>query len=222
MSFQPSPTLPFALAGEEMLLLADRALFWPRQRTLFLADPHFGKGATFRQLGLAVPDDTAGELTRLTGLLAQTDARRLVILGDLLHARTGATSVLFESLGTWRSRLPNLEIILIRGNHDRHAGDPPEGLGIMARHGPLILKPFACSHEPVELPGYHVLAGHLHPSFRLHDRQGISLCSPCFWGRPGCSILPAFGSFTGTQAVHPEPGDRIFLLGPGQIMEVNS
>ena len=30
-------------AGEELLLLPERLVWWKRERTLFMADPHFGK-----------------------------------------------------------------------------------------------------------------------------------------------------------------------------------
>ena len=37
------------LAGERVVLMADRALYWPRFTTLFVADAHFGKAATFER-----------------------------------------------------------------------------------------------------------------------------------------------------------------------------
>jgi DNA ligase-associated metallophosphoesterase len=219
-SIAVADSLALSLAGEQVELFADRALYWPREKTLFIADPHFGKAGTFGRLGFAVPDDTIEELARFSRLLLRTTAGRLVILGDLLHARAGATARLFDLLRGWRQRHEAVEMILGRGNHDQSAGDPPRELNLRTVGAPLILEPFACSHLPEEIPGHHVLAGHVHPSFSLRDKNGRSLRSPCFWGRPTCTILPAFGSFTGTEPVHPEPDDRIFILGPGQIVEV--
>ena len=37
-----------SVAGEQLLLLGERAVYWERTRTLFVADPHFGKAAAFR------------------------------------------------------------------------------------------------------------------------------------------------------------------------------
>ncbi len=56
-----------------------------------------------------------------------------------------------------------------------------------------------------------VICGHLHPSFRIKGpaRQRITL--PCFWLRPGCLVLPAFGSFTGSHPVTTRPGDLVLL-----------
>ncbi|HAV61772.1 MAG TPA: DEAD/DEAH box helicase [Verrucomicrobiales bacterium] len=209
------------LAGEPVLLLADRALCWPREATLFLADPHFGKGTAFRRSGIAVPDDTGEELERLTGLITSHQARRLVVLGDLLHARAGATERLHADLARWRAAHPSLEVILIRGNHDLRAGDPRPTFVDRVVSGPATIGPFDCCHEPRQTPGRHVLAGHLHPGFALSGRTGHSLRSPCFWLRPGLAVLPAFGAFTGLSMVDVEPGDRIILADVGQVREIN-
>lgn len=58
--------LRLAIAGEPMLLLADRALYWPARQRLLIADLHLGKGTTFRSAGIAVPSGgTAHDLARL-------------------------------------------------------------------------------------------------------------------------------------------------------------
>lgn len=80
------------LAGERVELLAERALHWPRARTLFVADVHLGKTAAFRAGGVPLPGGTtAADLARLSAVLAATCAERLVVLGDLLHAAAGRT-----------------------------------------------------------------------------------------------------------------------------------
>jgi hypothetical protein len=37
------------VAGEKLGLFAERAIYWPARSTLLVADPHFGKAATFRR-----------------------------------------------------------------------------------------------------------------------------------------------------------------------------
>ena len=44
-----------ALCGERVVLRVERALFWPAQATLFVADVHLGKAATFRAGGVPLP-----------------------------------------------------------------------------------------------------------------------------------------------------------------------
>src|SRR3982074_1557313 len=50
--------LTIELAGEEIILLPERAIYWPRAETLFVADTHWGKDATFRAAAIAVPGGT--------------------------------------------------------------------------------------------------------------------------------------------------------------------
>ena len=50
--------LTIDIAGTRLLLLADRAAYWPEQKTLLVADVHFGKAGTYRALGQPVPAGT--------------------------------------------------------------------------------------------------------------------------------------------------------------------
>ena len=78
------------IAGEQLVLLPERAAYWRRVQTLLVADPHFGKAAAFRAAGVPVPrGTTTGSLARLDAALARTGATRIVFLGDFLHARVG-------------------------------------------------------------------------------------------------------------------------------------
>jgi metallophosphoesterase superfamily enzyme len=43
---------------------------------------------------------------------------------------------------------------------------------------------------------------------------------PCFWLTPRTAVLPAFGSFTGSAAVVPSPGDRVFVVADGEVLPV--
>ncbi len=102
-----------------LILLPERAVFEPQSRTLFIADPHFGKASSFRALGQPVPRGTTAENLRRLGALADAhDARRLVVLGDFLHSRTGRTQSLFARLREWRAARPALDCVVVRGNHD--------------------------------------------------------------------------------------------------------
>lgn len=213
-------SIEIELAGEKVRLLADRALFWPREQTLFIADPHFGKGTTFRRFGLAVPDDTSTELQRLSNLLKATEARQLIILGDFLHARAGSTNQLFDQLIDWRSRHASVAVNLIEGNHDRTAGPLSKELDFKTVTNPIDLGPFNCRHEPEKSSEKHVLSGHVHPAISIRDRNGTSLRSSCFWVQTTITVLPAFGSFTGTEIIQPADEDRVFVVGEDSIFSL--
>ena len=135
--------------GETLWLLPERAVYWPRGGALIVADVHFGKAATFRAGGIPVPGGTtAAMLRRLSAALDATAAARLLILGDLLHARAGRAPHTLEQVAAWRATRSALHITLIRGNHDSRAGDPPGDWGVEWLDAPVVESPFVWLHEP--------------------------------------------------------------------------
>ncbi|TBV08341.1 ligase-associated DNA damage response endonuclease PdeM [Phytopseudomonas dryadis] len=217
------PELQVEIAGERLLLLADKALYWPAAEALLIADLHIGKAATYRALGQPVPHGTtAGNLQRLDALLARYPCRRLILLGDFLHARQAQGAATLAALRRWRERHAGLDIVLVRGNHDRRAGDPAAALAIETLAEPCLLGPFALQHEPTPHPSHHVLAGHLHPVFRLRGRGRQQLRLPCFCLDEGVTLLPAFGAFTGGMAIHAAPGRRLYGVLDGGVWPLTS
>jgi DNA ligase-associated metallophosphoesterase len=209
------------LAGESVLLMAERALFWPGGSALLIADPHIGKAASFRAAAIAVPEGgTASDLSRLDAALVRSGARRLFVLGDLAHARAGFAPAVLDAVGAWRDRWRGLEILLVRGNHDLRAGDPPEAWGFTSVDEPHHEGPFALCHYPETPAEGYVLAGHLHPAVALGGpgRQRERL--PCFLFGRRRGILPAFGSFTGAATVRPTAGERVFVVAGDEVLQV--
>jgi uncharacterized protein len=209
-------------AGERLELSKDRAIHWPRRRTLIIADPHFGKAAAFRHRGVPVPAGTTQtDVDRLTKLLRLFSAERLVVLGDFLHARAGRAESTMATLARWRQEHRSLEVLLVRGNHDLKAGDPPAEWNFTCADEPLMEDPFAWCHEPRAAKGSFVVAGHIHPCAVLHDVDGSTARVACFHFARRVAILPAFGTFTGTHPVRPRSGDRVFAVGP-EVIELRT
>src|SRR5690349_11647492 len=211
------------ISGEEIYLLAERALWWPNASTLVVADLHWGKASTFRAAGIPIPiGTTSDDLARLDSALTRTGARRMVVLGDLFHAKAGriASHTLAE-LRRWRSLAAPVEILLVRGNHDRHAGDPPNDLRINCVNAPAFVPPFVLRHEPAVSPEGYTLAGHLHPGIVLAGPALQPERLPCFWLTPHGAVLPAFGSFTGSASIVPGPEDRIFVVAEQDVIAVS-
>lgn len=209
------------LAGEPVHLLAGHAVWWPAGATVFVADVHLGKAATFRARGIPVPGGTTQDnLARLTALLHGLPARRLVVLGDFLHAAEAHTPTLRTALAAWRDQHAAVDMVLVRGNHDSHAGDPPPGLGIAVVDEPWCAGPFACCHHPQGHTSHHVLAGHVHPATVLWGPGRDALRLPCFAVAPRLTLLPAFGSFTGAATLPPQADRRLFAVGGGRVWPV--
>ena len=208
-------------SGEHLVLLAERAVFWPRRATLFVADLHLGKDASFRKHGIPVPQGIGREdLERLSDILRQVNAGRLVFLGDLVHASSGLTPSTIGTVAGWRSGQPDLHIVLVRGNHDRSAGDPPPEWKIECVSEPEEDPPFLLHHAPPERANpFPALAGHLHPAVTLVGAANTHMTLPCFWMRANTLVLPAFTGFSGRPRIAPEVGDRFFVAGEGQVVE---
>lgn len=212
-----------SLLGQTLCLLPERVIFWEERRSLLVADAHWGKAATFRAGGIPVPGGTTrAGLHRLTRALERTGADAIVFLGDFLHARAGRAAGTLRTLAAWREGYPRLDLLLIRGNHDREAGDPPEDLGVRCVDAPLREGPFLLAHHPTGSPSSYGIAGHLHPTVRLTGRARERQRLPCFWFAPHGLVLPAFGEFTGGANIHPASGDRIFVVAGDAVIEITA
>jgi DNA ligase-associated metallophosphoesterase len=209
-------SLEVLLGGEPMLLLADRALYWPARRRLLLADLHLGKADTFRAAGIALPrGGTALDLSRISTLVAATDAEAVWVLGDMLHGRTDLSSWR-SAWQDFRSRHPRLSIAVVAGNHDRalqQAGLDIELLGDDVHDGPFVLR-----HAPARDRRGHVLCGHVHPVLKLPGQSR----TPAFWLQSGCTVLPAFSAFTGGQPLRLDDGDIAVLCNGQALVAVGS
>jgi len=208
--------------GESLDLLPDRAVFWPNEKTLYIADTHFGKAATFRKVGIPVSEHTTEEdCLRLSKLVETTGAGKLIILGDFLHARTGRAQPVRNLLFDWRNQHKELSIVLIRGNHDQQSGDPWPELHIDCMPDPTEAESWDLRHLPVECPTRPYMAGHLHPGYRLSGTSRDTLRSPCWVVGEDRLILPSFGGFTGLKNVTLEPYEKLYLTNGKEIISIS-
>lgn len=208
------------LAGDSVMLLPEKAVYWPGERTLIVADIHFGKAAAFRSLGVPVPRGTTTQnLLALDRLLATYPATRIVFLGDFLHSRAAHANATLDAMAEWRARNAGLSLLLVRGNHDIRAGDPSAILNIDMVDEPFDAGPFSfCHHPDIAADGY-IFAGHVHPVFRITTRHE-TVRLPCFLVGARRMILPSFGAFTGGYVIEPVGGERVFVATEVQVHPV--
>ena len=198
-------------AGEEMILLPERAVWWPRQEALILADVHFGKSATFRAHGIPVPEGESQEdLIRISQLLERYPARRLVVAGDFFHSAAPLMPWLDDLLREWLEKL-GPELTLVRGNHD------PVRFHEIEMTTVLQLGPFLVIHDPAAAPaGRPSIAGHLHPLCRI-GRTGRASRVPCFVQTGSVLTVPAFGTFTSGSLVQHDKRASFFPVASGKV-----
>jgi DNA ligase-associated metallophosphoesterase len=206
------------ILGVDLRLLFDRGVYWSDQRTLFVADTHFGKDATFRHHGIGVPTGgTDGTLAAVGRMLRQTAAMRLVILGDMFHARSSLAADVKASVENFFADHDTVEFVLVRGNHDAHVGALPSDWPVEVVDPGTSIGRVGLNHDPSDPVGDHdlMLCGHVHPSIRVPDVGKLA----CFHLSGRSLVLPAIGQFTGTYAVTLGPQDRAWLVAENEVIE---
>ena len=223
-TFINSPhSLAVSIDGIDFRLFAKRGLYWPQQRTLFIADTHFGKEATFRSQGVAVPrGSTQGTLTTIAQMISESNASRLILLGDMFHARSSISKDIRESLDSFFAAQPQLRFTLVLGNHDRGIRTLPTSWPIEIVDSGTSIDSVSISHLPQEpSPSTNLLlCGHLHPAYRFSSTMDSVGKLPCFWLSNRQFVLPAIGEFTGTHVIRPSKSDQTWVIADDQILRV--
>ena len=210
----------------DIRLLPGRAAVVTASQTLLVADLHLGKAAAFRRAGIPVPEGSAQhDLARLERLVAEQFVKRLVVLGDLFHAKGGCTDRVFEEFREFRRRIAGVECLLVLGNHDRGVGRIPRDLGLDACLPVLDEPPFYFVHEPASVVaparrGQFAIGGHLHPKLAIRSPGGDRIADRCFVAEPSLLVLPAFGSFTGGHLVAPAAERRLWIARDDAVVDV--
>jgi DNA ligase-associated metallophosphoesterase len=184
-----------ALQVGGVALVADGAgaLYWPEEGALIVADLHFEKGSSFAARRVFLPPyDTAVTLAQLGRLIARYAPRAVVALGDSFHDGGGPARLAPSDRAALTALQRGRDWIWIAGNHDP---DPHDGIGgAFARS--LALGSLLFRHEPRPQAEDGEIAGHLHPSARVH-RRGRTMTRRCFASDGRRLVMPAFGAYTG-------------------------
>ena len=210
--------LSITFGNVPLRLLPEHAVWNSESGIVWIADFHIGKEQTFRRSGFPVPDLLSDDLARLSRILDRTSARQLVILGDLLHSRSSLSPKLSQEFASWRERHAAVEMLLVRGNHDFHAGDPPSEWQLQCVDAPSLSGELILTHYPLFDAQSFNLAGHLHPKFRMRSRAE-DLKLPCFLMRRQTLVLPAYGQFIDHGTIVPDVEDDIYVVAEGVVLQ---
>lgn len=189
---------------------------------LIISDPHFGKTGHFRKSGIYVPQQSfKADLHRLLEVIQFFKPETLLINGDLFHSSLNKEITYFNR---WRETFSDIEMILIRGNHDRFRTQFYTDLNITVKEDYWQKKSFTFIHDtespmPVN-PDNYIFAGHIHPGIRIHGTGRQSVMIPCFYFGEKSAVLPAFGNFTGLAAIRPQENDLIFAVTEKEVIRL--
>jgi DNA ligase-associated metallophosphoesterase len=210
--------MDIVLNGEELSLLPEKAIYWPKKNLLLIADVHLGKVEHFRKAGLAVPAE-AGEANYhvLQELILEHNPERIIFLGDLFHSDYNYDWELFTDFLESHN---HVSFELIMGNHDILHRSQYDRTGMILHREQLIIESFLLTHDPVEHGEYYNLCGHIHPCYKMRGKSRQYLRLPCFYFGLQGGILPALGSFTGMHPVTIQDGDHVYVIADDQIIQV--
>jgi DNA ligase-associated metallophosphoesterase len=206
--------------GEQMELLPQKAVFWGRERILFLADVHLGKVNHFRRSGIPVPPKAnERNLELIIDLVNLTKPDRVICLGDLFHSHYNPE---WEVFGELVKHFVKISFELVLGNHDIMSEQQYVRKGIVVHHT-LRIAPFIFTHHPLEEADteFYNLSGHLHPGVNMRGKARQSVTLPCFYFGENRGLLPAFGTFTGMARIYPKKNDRVFVIVEEKIIEIH-
>jgi uncharacterized protein len=203
--------------GEVLQLFPEKAIFWPKEQILLVADLHLGKINHFRKSGIAVPSKANDKnIEALVELLWRVKPLRVICLGDLFHSHYNPE---WEVFGELIKHFSNISFELVMGNHDIMSEMQYVRKGIKV-FDTLQIGNFLLTHHPLEVipPDVYNLYGHIHPGVLLQGKGKQSVTLPCFYFGQRQGVLPAFGMFTGLARIQPRKEEKIFVIAENKVI----
>lgn len=225
----PVSFTPLEFAGEELVLVQGRALYWPREQALLVADLHLEKASFFARHGQMLPPyDSRETLERVALAIGETGARRVFTLGDNFHDAAGADRLEPHAAGMLDALVRATEWVWVTGNHDvDKQGRTAEAKAGGTLVGETEVSGIILRHQAKRGETRPELSGHYHPRLKVtvRERHIRRPCAVIGSDSQGCDrmILPAYGALTGgMDAGAPEilkalqPADRIDAVLPAK------
>jgi DNA ligase-associated metallophosphoesterase len=216
----------FTVKKQQLWLSADRTIFWEEEKALIVSDMHFGKTGHFRKAGIAIPQGVYKEdLQRLVEQIQYFQPMKLIIVGDLFHSDANKELQFFQK---WRDDLSDLNIQLVKGNHDILSESWYSTMNISTHKHSLKINGFCFQHDmgncQQQSDGGSIeysFSGHIHPGIRFAGAGKQALKFPCFYFTNEFCILPAFSKFTGVALIEPKRGEAVFAIVNNSLIHCN-
>jgi len=139
-------------------------------------------------------------------------------VGDLFHAEYNKDLDEFKS---WLTQFNNLNIKLIKGNHDRLSDKVYQQFNIEVfnkNYTENLLK-FVHDFDNIEKE-YFVISGHTHPGVFIKGKGKQRIKLPCYQVTKQQLILPAFSLFTGLNTKNAPENCKNYCFTNDGIFEV--
>jgi len=215
----------FYFRDQHLWLSHERVIFWEDEKALIVSDTHFGKTGHFRKSGIGVPQQVFLEdLQRLFALIQFYKPEQLIVVGDFFHSNANKENLLFEK---WRNDVSQLEILLVKGNHDILHTDWYKKSNVqLFSNQPLRINNLAFMHDYADIKNHpqhadaYFFTGHLHPGIHIRGKSRQSLSFPCFYFGDEFAVLPAFSKFSGLALIEKKKTDTVFAIANNDLIQV--
>lgn len=211
------------VTGEPCVILRD---------TVVIADLHIGIETEYFRNGIRLPSQTQKMVTRIDNIIEETQARRVVIAGDVKHQVPGITQQENREVPDFLKHLTyKVDVALIPGNHDGGISSIlPNKVALQPTEGLLLGDTFITHGHAWPswefLEAKYMVIGHTHPLIEFRDKLGYRWLEQVWirasldeaairekYGRvesvPELIIMPAFNPFAGGIAMNREySGDQ--------------
>ncbi|MGC8663648.1 MAG: metallophosphoesterase [Thermoplasmata archaeon] len=203
-----------------MHVMNERAMFEDSHKYLIISDLHLGLERSLEEKGFKVPDQYDSLLNRIFELAEITDARGLIILGDIKHD-IGIPKDLKKFQTFFKKLSEQLKIIIIKGNHDGAI----EKILDTEIHSPRgILKWDMYLSHGHTWPSHslnrakYLLMGHIHPEIKLINEKTKKLFNSCWLKtKPGKNFKKYYSYFNGEIIIFPAFNPLVGMAIPSVI-----
>ena len=196
-------------------LSSGRALFLEAEKTLVVADIHWGYAESHRRVGNLLPLwGNAETARRLRRLLAFYQPERMIWLGDSLHRASSA-----EAAEEFLDAHAPAEMIILCGNHDRKWSRITADYFRLGRcffhHG---------DRELAVEPGLTEIIGHIHPVISLGDGAGTRVKAPVMVHGRHRIILPSFSDWSSGASWNSDltGEEKVWIISPSRIWPIRA
>lgn len=202
------------LNNNHFWLTSNRCIYWQEENAIIVSDLHFGKTGHFRKNGIAIPQNIFKEdMQRLLTCIAHFKPSKLLVVGDMFHSHANKE---MDWFGKWRKDFSQIEVHLIKGNHDILKDDWYKQNDIHIHHECFMIDQFCFIHDPNDdkapTTDKYIFSGHIHPGITLNGIGKQSLRFPCFYFGETYAVLPAFSRFTGTVSMKMQKTDEAYAI----------
>ncbi|MBU5678877.1 MAG: metallophosphoesterase [Candidatus Aenigmatarchaeota archaeon] len=188
-----------------------------RKKYLIAADLHIGITKELKDHGIYLPSQGETFAKKLNDAAKKTNAKNLIILGDLKHNIPSAKKEEFKDIVKFLSRLNFDKIFIIKGNHDgkieKILKNVTKKIKIEKRF--MRIKDTLLTHGHISIKNIkakRIIIAHVHPYIRMIDRLKASYYERV-WLRyedeREIIIMPNFNELCGATIVNEQE-----LIGP--------